>query len=1186
MLVACCLVLAVAATGLKAWGASQAAADSVDDGYYAQMSVTAPVRVTGGLDPATGDIAFADAQVQNNGAHMDVVADSAAFRAADGVSGAWTAKLGGKAALLPLDGSAAGLGAEIGRRASAEFSLDTTFSGVAAGKMVDKSLGSLTLTFSEKKEAFAVFSADDGSLTFYKRGTKPAAGRVYNGKAATEVYTGFEDKTYGCVGYDDGDHIDGWPPDGAQWYRGIIDTPWFGVKDQIKTVTVADDGIRPKATNAWFYRMINLEEADLGKLDASEATSAHMMFCLCVNLRALEAPRFSDSLRNLKDLASYCWKLDTLDLSASDLSNASDFFHLASNSKSLKRVKMAESGSSPSRIEGAFQGCLSLEAVEGFEKWRTQDVESFDAVFANCWSLKQLNLSTWNTVNVQTAIDTFLSCDALSEITFGPDWKWIGDSGYLPVPSSTHIPGADGKWYNADTGTGYAPADVPGEVAATYVAVDPKTAFAVYSADDGSLRLYNRVHVPSVGDVFEKRAATAVFQGLDSLYPQSKSDLPWNSIRSAIETAECIDEGIRPKSAAFWFTDMKNLRDCDMAKLDTSRCESLYGTFLNCNALEQIDLSRWDVRNVASINRTFAGCMSLTSLDLSKWKTDSLKDLEYAFYQCQDMTSLNVSDWDVSQATTLDGTFNELFNLVDFQGIENWDASNVESMINTFCGLHSMTSLDLSGWNVSKVTNFYQVFKGCYSLESLNVSTWSTSSARHVNFAFSGCQRLTELDLSAWNMAAAISADDMFAGCGNLSTVTVGDNFRWLENGYLPVQTFAVADGLWHADSDGVAYAPADIPNGRADTYYAVKQAWPTPRATISGGTDIGSALTVNVEGLPAGNNAISYQWQYIAAWKYEQGLDDWSNSEQLDANDATFTPNDTWDGFYARCIVTVASDRYNVEPAITEAFGPMEKPKTAFAVYSADDGSLDFYKRADVPAVDDTFQGKAVAKVFTGFETSYSVKWDSVSSDIKSATVVDTGIKPKTTESWFERCKNLASVDLGKLDMSRVQSMSGMFYGCAKLTSIDLSQVGAGSIAGMMGAFQDCTALKSIDLSGLTTTSSTDMTGAFYLSGNLTEITLGKGFVWGAGDAELPSANMTKWKADSDGALYSSSDLPSGKADTYRLIEVAAPEPPKPRPKTAASAEDDGDEPANKTKEPVLIGETARKESDDVKEA
>lgn len=49
---------------------------------------------------------------------------------------------------------------------------------------------------------------------------------------------------------------------------------------------------------------------------------------------------------------------------------------------------------------------------------------------------------------------------------------------------------------------------------------------------------------------------------------------------------------------------------------------------------------------------------------------------------------------------------------------------------------------------------------------------------------------------------------------------------------------------------------------------------------------------------------------------------------------------------------------------------GSAGQAETAFAVYSEDDHSLDFYKRADVPEVGDKFEFKTVTEVYTGFET------------------------------------------------------------------------------------------------------------------------------------------------------------------------------------------------------------------------
>lgn len=50
-----------------------------------------------------------------------------------------------------------------------------------------------------------------------------------------------------------------------------------------------------------------------------------------------------------------------------------------------------------------------------------------------------------------------------------------------------------------------------------------------------------------------------------------------------------------------------------------------------------------------------------------------------------------------------------------------------------------------------------------------------------------------------------------------------------------------------------------------------------------------------------------------------------------------------------------------------------------AFAVYSIDDGSLNFYKRriCDIPSTGDMFEGKNVTNVYMGFEKdAYTGSW------------------------------------------------------------------------------------------------------------------------------------------------------------------------------------------------------------------
>ncbi len=147
-----------------------------------------------------------------------------------------------------------------------------------------------------------------------------------------------------------------------------------------------------------------------------------------------------------------------------------------------------------------------------------------------------------------------------------------------------------------------------------------------------------------------------------------------------------------------------------------------------------------------------------------------------------------------------------------------------------------------------------------------------------------------------------------------------------------------------------------------------------------------------------------------------------------------------------------------------------------SFAVYSADDGSLNFYHRPDteMPAAGDTFENKTVTAVYTGFETASYDVWSNKApwlkdyvDSITSATVVDEGIAPKSLAAWFSQCKNLTDFSLDKLDRSAVTNMRYMFNGCTSLSDLSpLTSWDTSNVTTMQSMFSGCTSLA--NLSGL----------------------------------------------------------------------------------------------------------------------
>lgn len=174
--------------------------------------------------------------------------------------------------------------------------------------------------------AFAVYSEDDHSLMFYKRRGVPQVGDTFNYRRVTEVYTGFENESYGLVGYD---------PTSNNWDTCDTGVPWYEMRTRVTKVTVVDRGIRPHSLAQYFRRFENLESADLGNFDLSETVSLHGLFLLCSSLRSANVPSVSNVCTDFQDAFACCPSLVKLNFGECDFSGGKTFFHMFQSSRSL-----------------------------------------------------------------------------------------------------------------------------------------------------------------------------------------------------------------------------------------------------------------------------------------------------------------------------------------------------------------------------------------------------------------------------------------------------------------------------------------------------------------------------------------------------------------------------------------------------------------------------------------------------------------------------------------------------------------------------------------------------------------------------------------------------------------------------------------------------------------------------------
>ena len=298
------------------------------------------------------------------------------------------------------------------------------------------------------------------------------------------------------------------------------------------------------------------------------------------------------------------------------------------------------------------------------------------------------------------------------------------------------------------------------------------------------------------------------------------------------------------------FCACKGLTSLDLTDWDTGNVQYFRGTFRGCTGLTELDISTWDVSSVLEFNSMFSGDgsnMKLTEIDVTNWNPVSATSTAYMFYGCGNITSMDLSKWYVPNLGNMYHMFTDCGKLVSVD-FGDWETDVLWSVDGLFNDCWSLKSVDVSTFNVSNVTEFCQMFEGCGSLETIiGLENWNTTKGQTFEEMFDGCKSLKVLDLSGFdtrssnvNFKSQVNGKNMFLqeflnGCTGLEKITFGPHFSFDGDGTAPASyvfmMFSATavegwDGYWY-DANGNAYAPSEIPEETAATYYAVKPANP-----------------------------------------------------------------------------------------------------------------------------------------------------------------------------------------------------------------------------------------------------------------------------------------------------------------------------------------------------------------------
>ena len=525
-------------------------------------------------------------------------------------------------------------------------------------------VGTVSITVEAvKPQTFAIIS-DDGQMNFYHRVRVPSVGEEYDGLKIKHLYTGLDNLEI--------------KKNTADWFSET-DAPWYGERNEPTSVKIVDDGVAVGRLRYLFQNCENIKTIDLYKLGrpTSGIMSLFHMFSGCSNLVDLRIPEWGfKGCNNLDGIFYKCSSIETIDLSGIYGTVTSTCW--------------------------AFNGCSRLREIKGIEHITSDGLYRIECCFYNCSSLEKLDLSGWTTKRVieydKNAHDEtfctrhviFYGCTRLRVIKLGPDFSFDSDihnsDCYLPVPSPDSINGADGKWYAASDGKGYAPRDMPAGKADTYYAVAPMS-FAVYSADDGALNYYHRAGRPVKGDEWGGKKVDGVYSGFEDKRYRTTSDTsndvdtvttPWNDVSQNVLTVSVVDKGIKPISIAYWFQFFRNCTSIDVNRLDLSNCDSTQHCFAYCYSAIDVKVDKLDVSNITVMDSTFKYMHELESIDLSGWDTSKTNNMHEMFMNDYKLRKIEFGD--------------------------RWTTGKVHDFVEMFIACHEL-KLDCSNWDVSR-TNY------------------------------------------------------------------------------------------------------------------------------------------------------------------------------------------------------------------------------------------------------------------------------------------------------------------------------------------------------------------------------------------------------------------------------------------------------------------------------------------------
>jgi surface protein len=821
---------------------------------------------------------------------------------------------------------------------------------------------------------------------------------------------------------------------------------------------------------------------DLTSFTTSAATSLEAMFKGCSALVTVEVAGFNTAaVTTLANLFEGCAALTSLDLTSWNTAAVTSFARLFSGAASLEAVSLITwDTSSGVTFEGMFEGCAALASLD-LANFSTAAATNFTSMFKGCVALTELDLASFETAGVTTMASMFEGDGALATI-YATDELWTNTRA---VNSTSVFAGCDalvggnGTAYAASSvGGGRALVDRAGQVGYLTDATIPSKTFAVYSATDNSVTLYNARVLPKVGATYKGRVVTALDSSIEALDELEA----WREDTKILRVSEKL---VFPASSMEgYFAGYVNVTTADLLGLDIQNVDNLDRLFYGCASLTQLNLRNFMLDHAVSMEATFEGCSSLKTIYASEdnWDPAQITASANTFAGCTKLVGGNGTRFDAalpnSDYALIDGSLiNDVITpgyltdapLVTFAVYSDTDASvriyarrtvpsvgqeldgrRVTAVDETIEQLDALTAYKtkatsvevvdkvtfpatmlatwLSGWTALKtatldnlygedVTSLYRMFYGCTALTTATFANLDTASVTTLAQMFYLCEALTTVDLTSFDTSSVTTMSCMFRECRSLVTLNLTS---------FDTHNVSIMEYLFYNCTS-------------LTTVYGTLDRWDSSKVPI------GYEMFYNCERL-VGGMGTSYVYKHRQVGRAH--------------------------------IDRMGQQGYLTDPTLETG---------AFAVYTEKDATVRLYAGGSIPVPGQEFNGQIVTAVDGTLNALDAMSgYKDVIKHVEAAEELK--LPTTTLYQYFYGWTGLESVDLTKLDVSEITSFQYAFACCSNLVDVNLSGWDTSSVTNMAFMFWKCYALPSIDLTGFNTSKVTTMRSLFSYCTSLVE--------------------------------------------------------------------------------------------------